>query len=291
MKPDIIRHMTLKDFGWLATVPLFAFVVVLIVPFFIGVGLTLTDWDGFGLSGFVGFENYTAAFADKRFGELLVLTFKYVFWVLLLTNIVAFGLALIITSKMRGTTLFRSAFFLPNLIGGILLGLIWQFVFNRVLVEVGQASGLPLFNGSWLSDPDRALWALIVVTVWQQSGYMMLIYIAGIMNIDTEIMEAASLDGAGPVRMIRHIVLPSIMHSVTICIFLTVKNAFMAFDINLSLTQGGPFRSTEMLPLNIYNEAFTYQNFGTAQAKAIILFIVVLVISLLQVHFSRRMEK
>ncbi len=284
------RVMTTKDFGLFAVVPLFAFVVVLIIPFFIGIALTFTDWNGFDMTGLVGLENYTAAFSDKRFGELLFLTFTYVFWVLIFTNFIAFGLALIITSKIKGTTLFRSAFFLPNLIGGILLGLIWQFIFNRVLVEFGQTLNIPLFSASWLSDPDKALWSLIVVTVWQQSGYMMLIYIAGIMNIDTEVMEAASLDGASSFRLIRDIMIPSMMQSFTICLFLTLKNAFMSFDINLALTNGGPFRSTELLTLNIYNEAFIYQNYGTAQAKAIVLFLIVLVISLAQVYFSRGKE-
>ena len=282
--------MTRLDFGVFAAVPLFAFIVVLIIPFLIGIGLTLTDWNGLDMTGFIGILNYQNAFSDKRFGELLFLTFTYVFWVLIFTNVIAFGLALIITSKIRGTTWFRSAFFLPNLIGGILLGLIWQFVFNRVLVAVGKSAGIPLLSGSWLSDPNLALWALIIVTVWQQSGYMMLIYIAGIMNIDTEVMEAASLDGASSFRMIRDIMIPSMMQSFTICLFLTLKNAFMSFDINLALTNGGPFRSTELLTLNIYNEAFLYQNYGTAQAKAVILFLIVLVIALAQVYFSRGKE-
>ena len=282
--------MTAKDFGIFALIPLFAFLVVLLVPFFIGIVLTFTDWNGFNMNGFVGWANYQEAFSDKRFGELLFLTFTYVFWVLIFTNIIAFGLALIITSKIRGATWFRSAFFLPNLIGGILLGLIWQFVFNRVLVAVGKTFGLPLLSGSWLSDPTLALWALIIVTVWQQSGYMMLIYIAGIMNIDTEIMEAAEMDGAGSFRRIKDIMIPSMMQSFTICLFLTLKNAFMSFDINLALTNGGPFRSTELLTLNIYNEAFLYQHYGTAQAKAIVLFLIVLVVSLAQVYFSRSKE-
>lgn len=291
MAHDRISSFGRKDFTIFASLPLFAFIIVLLIPFIAGVGLTFTDWNGFEMNGFVGLGNYQEAFSDKRFGELLLLTCVYVLWVLVLTNLVAFGLALIITSKIRGRNMFRSAFFLPNLIGGILLGLIWQFIFNRVLVEFGQTLGIPLFSGSWLSDPDRALWALVIVTVWQQSGYMMLIYIAGIMNIDEEIMEAASLDGAKRWQLVWYIMIPSIMHSFTICIFLTLKNAFMAFDINLSLTNGGPFRSTEMLTLNIYNEAFTYQNYGTAQAKAIVLFFIVLAISLLQVYLSRRSEK
>lgn len=282
--------MTAKDFGLFATIPLLAFIVVLIIPFIAGLVLTFTDWNGFDMSGFVGWANYQAAFSDKRFGELLLITFKYVFWVLLFTNIVAFGLALIITSNIRGRGAFRSAFFLPNLLGGILLGLIWQFVFNRVLVAFGKTLGIPFLSGSWLSDPNMALWSLIIVTVWQQSGYMMLIYIAGIMNIDSEIMEAAAMDGAGPFRKTIDILIPSMMQSFTICLFLTLKNAFMSFDINLALTNGGPFRSTELLTLNIYNEAFTYQNYGTAQAKAIVLFVIVLVISVLQVYLTRRKE-
>ena len=145
-------------------------------------------------------------------------------------------------------------------------------------------------SGSWLSDPNLALWSLIIVTVWQQSGYMMLIYIAGIMSIDTEVMEAAALDGASSFRMIKDIMIPSMMQSFTICLFLTLKNAFMSFDINFALTNGGPFRSTELLTMNIYKEAFSYQHYGTAQAEAIVLFLIVLVISLAQVYLTRRKE-
>ncbi|KHT65468.1 ABC transporter permease [Photobacterium gaetbulicola] len=279
-----------KDFFTFAFIPLFAFTTVLLIPFIMGVVLTFTNWNGFTVGEFVGLQNYINAFNDENFLRIFGLTLKYVLFCLIFTNIIAFGLALLITSGIKGENTLRSIFFMPNLIGGILLGFIWQFIFNRIFLTVGDMTGFEFLMVPWLSDPDMAFWSLVIVSVWQQSGYMMLIYIAGIMGVQKSLLEAASIDGASRSQVLRSIKIPMMMQSFTICLFLTLKNAFMMFDVNLALTKGGPYRSTELLTLNIYNEAFLYQNYGTAQAKAIILFLIVVIVAVAQVYFTKKKE-
>lgn len=280
----------LKYFFIFAAFPLFAFLVVLIIPFFLGAALSFTDWNGVQFSKLVGLQNYMKAFQDPRFVASMLLTFKYVFFSVILVNIVGFGLALLVTSNIRGKNVLRSIFFVPNLLGGVLLGFIWQFIFGRILVYFGGVTGIPIFGESWLTDPQMAFWAMVIVTIWQQAGYMMLIYIAGIVGIPNDMIEAASIDGASAVRQLFQIKMPLMAQSFTICLFMTLKNAFMMFDVNLALTKGGPYNATELITLNIYNDAFLNQNYGTAQAKAIMFFIVVSVIALIQVSISKRKE-
>lgn len=285
-----LKNNNVKDFFTFAFIPLFAFTTVLLIPFTMGVALTFTNWNGFTVGEFIGFQNYINALTDENFMSIFGITIKYVFYCLIFTNVIGFGLALLITSGIKGQNSLRSAFFMPNLIGGILLGFIWQFIFNRVFITVGDITGFELLLDPWLSEPDKAFWALVIVSVWQQSGYMMLIYIAGIMGVQKSLLEAASIDGASKFQILHAIKIPMMMQSFTICLFLTLKNAFMMFDVNLSLTKGGPYRSTELLTLNIYNEAFLYQNYGTAQAKAIILFLIVVVVAVAQVYFTKKKE-
>jgi raffinose/stachyose/melibiose transport system permease protein len=218
------------------------------------------------------------------------LTFKYTFWALLLTNVIAFALALLVTSGFKGQNFFRMGFFTPNLIGGVILGFIWQFIFTRILVYIGDGVGSELLANSWLADPKMALWALVLVGVWQNSGYMMLLYIAGLTGIPESLTEAASLDGANNWQILRKIKIPMMLPAFTTSIFLTLQRSFMVYDTNLSLTKGGPYRSTEMISMHVYNEAFLYQNYGTGQAKAIILFLIVAAIALTQVGIMKRKE-
>jgi len=280
----------MKYFLIFAAFPLFAFLVVLIIPFLLGATLSFTNWNGVQFSKLVGLQNYVNALQDPRFIGSMLLTFKYVFFSVILVNVVGFSIALLVTSNIRGKNILRSIFFVPNLLGGVLLGFIWQFIFSRILVYFGEATNLPLFSNSWLVDPNMAFWAMVVVTIWQQAGYMMLIYIAGIVGISSDMIEAASIDGASPIRQLFQIKMPLMAQSFTICLFMTLKNAFMMFDVNLALTKGGPYNATELITLNIYNDAFLNQNYGTAQAKAIMFFIVVSVIALIQVSISKRKE-
>lgn len=279
-----------KYFFIFAAFPLFAFLVVLLIPFVLGTLLSFTNWNGVQFSKLVGLQNYINAVRDPHFIECMLLTFKYVFFSVILVNVVGFSLALLVTSNIRGKNFLRSIFFVPNLLGGVLLGFIWQFIFSRILVYFGEATGIPIFSDSWLVDPKMAFWAMVIVTVWQQAGYMMLIYIAGIVGISNDMIEAASIDGASPIRQLFQIKMPLMAQSFTICLFMTLKNAFMMFDVNLALTKGGPYNATELITLNIYNDAFLNQNYGTAQAKAIMFFLVVSVIALAQVAISKRKE-
>lgn len=280
-----------KDFCMFALPGILCFAAVVILPFLYGVYLTLTDWNGVSrVKNFVGLENFAGVIKDAQFWSSLLLTFKYVIAVVLLVNILAFALAYLLTRGIKGQNFFRAGFFTPNLIGGIVLGYIWQFVFSRVFVNIGEATGWELFGVSWLSDPTMAFVALVVVSVWQLSGYMILIYVAGFMGLSEDVMEAASIDGASGWRKMRSIIMPLMMSSVTICLFLTLSRAFMVYDVNLSLTAGAPYGTTEMAAMHVYEKAFTSRQFGVGQAEAIILFIIVACISGLQVYITKKRE-
>ncbi|OMF28182.1 carbohydrate ABC transporter permease [Paenibacillus sp. FSL H8-0259] len=289
------KETTLKKkitvFSIFALIPLFVFTAVVIVPFIIGFVMTLTNWNGTSsVFQFIGFNNYKAAFSDNQFWVSLWLTIRYVFFTLILTNIVAFFLALLVTAGRKGQHFFRAGFFTPNLVGGIILGFVWQFIFARVLVYFGKTWGLDIFTYSWLGDTTKAFWALVIVGVWQNAGYMMLIYIAGLMSIPSSLSEAANLDGAGSFQQLFRIKIPMMISSFTICLFLTLQRSFMVYDTNLSLTKGGPYRSTEIIAMHVYDDAFIYRNFGSGQAKAIMLFLIVSLIVTLQVRVMKRME-
>ena len=280
-----------KDFCIFALPGLFCFLAVVIVPFLYGVYLTLTDWNGVSsVKNFVGLKNFAAMAKDAQFWSSLVLTFKYVIAVVVLVNVLAFLIAYLLTRGFKGQNFFRAGFFTPNLIGGIVLGYIWQIVFSRVFVSIGEATDWNLFEISWLSKPNTAFAAMVLVTVWQLSGYMILIYVAGFTGLDTEVMEAASIDGASGWKKMKNIILPLMMPSITICLFLTLSRAFMVYDVNLSLTGGAPYGSTEMAAMHVYEKAFTSRQFGTGQAEAIVLFLIVACISGIQVYITKKKE-
>ncbi len=280
-----------KDFCMFALPGLFCFLAVLVVPFLYGVYLTFTDWNGVSqVKNFVGLKNFAGVVKDGAFRTSLLLTFKYVIAVVVLVNVIAFFIAYLLTRGMKGQNFFRAGFFTPNLIGGIVLGYIWQFVFSRVFVNIGEQTGWSLFEVSWLSDPTKAFVALVVVTVWQLSGYMILIYVAGFMGLSEDVMEAASIDGASGWVKMKNIVLPLMMSSITICLFLTLSRAFMVYDVNLSLTAGAPYGTTEMAAMHVYEKAFTSRQFGVGQAEALILFVIVACISGLQVYLTKKQE-
>lgn len=280
-----------KDFCLFALPGMFCFFAVVIIPFLYGVYLTLTDWDGVSeVKNFVGLENFGAVLRDGQFWSSLLLTFKYVIAVVVLVNVIAFLLAYLLTRGIKGQNFFRVGFFTPNLIGGIVLGYIWQFVFSRVFVSIGETTGWELFGVSWLSDPDKAFAALVLVSVWQLSGYMILIYVAGFTGLSEDVMEAASIDGANGWVKMKNIVLPLMMSSITICLFLTLSRAFMVYDVNLSLTGGAPYGTTEMAAMHVYEKAFTSRQFGVGQAEAVILFLIVACISGLQIFITKKKE-
>lgn len=280
-----------KDFCIFALPGLFCFLVVVMVPFVYGIYLTLTDWNGVSsVKNFVGLSNFAAVMRDAQFWKSLLLTFKYVIAVVVLVNVIAFLLAYILTRGIKGQNFFRAGFFTPNLIGGIVLGYIWQFVFSRVFVSIGETTGWSLFEISWLSTPNKAFAALVLVSVWQLAGYMILIYVAGFMGLSEDVLEAASIDGASGWVKMKNIILPLMMSSVTICLFLTLSRAFMVYDVNLSLTGGAPYGTTEMAAMHVYEKAFTSRQFGVGQAEAFILFIIVACISGIQVYTTKKRE-
>lgn len=273
-----------------ASVPLAIFSIVLVVPFVNGVYYTFTDWDGFETTKLVGFSNYSKSFQDPTFWSTLRFTALFVVVSLILVNVVAFGLALIVTSNLRSKNFLRTFFFVPNLVGGVVLGVIWQFIFNSALVALANKYNWELFKQSWLQDTNKAFWALIIVTVWQSSGYMMIVYITGLISIETDVLEASQIDGASPLRTLFTIKIPLMAQAFTIALFLTLRGGFMAYDVNVALTGGGPFRTTELISLHIFQDAFANGNFGTGQSKAVVMFLIVALAALVQVTISKRYE-
>ena len=263
------RKKAITKFLAFGATPLIIFIGVLVYPFMQGLFLTFTDWDGFDYTKVEGIQNYKDSLTDPHFWTTMAFTLKFVVVSVILVNLVAFGLALLVTSKLKSSNLFRTFFFIPNLIGGVVLGVIWQFIFNTAITSVARKFNIPFFQDSWLNDTNKAFWALIIVTVWQASGYMMIIYITGLISIEPEVVEAATVDGASPFKLLTAIKIPLMAQAFTISLFLTMRNGFMAYDVNLALTGGGPFRTTELISMHIFQEAFAFGHFGTGQAKAV----------------------
>jgi len=279
-----------KRFLKFGLLPLAIFFVVLVIPFGQGLFLTFTDWDGFDYKSFTGIENYIESFQDETFWATLGFTGSFVIVSLVIINVVAFGLALLVTAKLRSANIFRTFFFVPNLIGGVVLGVIWQFIFNTAITATAKNFEWPILQDSWLNETDTAFWALIIVTVWQQSGYMMIIYITGLISIEQDVLEAARIDGASALRTLLSVKIPLMAQAFTISLFLTLRGGFMAYDVNVALTGGGPYRTTELISMHIFQDAFAYGNFGTGQSKAVLMFLIVATAALVQVTISKRLE-
>ena len=291
--PTVMHHRTIINIIFLFPL-LFTFAVTVIIPMFVGVFYSFTDWNGVTYTRMVGFENYAAMFKEPAFIWSLLLTVLFVVINMLLVNLVAFLLALLCTTKLKGVGFFRAAYFLPNLIGGIVLGYIWQFIFSNVLTTILKSPH------SALASTNTAFIAIIVVYVWQYAGYIMLIYINGLATVPKDVLEAAQIDGASDMTTLFQIKIPMIAATFTICTFLTLTSAFKQFDVNLALTNGvGTVRDfmgqrlsngTQMIALNIYNTAFARDMYGYAQAKAILFFIILACVSLIQVRISNKRE-
>lgn len=267
------------------------FCAVVIVPFIFGIYLTFTGWNGISSNmPFVGLANYAALLKDTEFWISLGRTILYAIFSVAFANIVAFGLAYLVTGKIKGSNFFRASFFTPNLIGGVVLGYIWQFVFNKAIVAIGEATGISLFSGSWLSDPTKAFWALVIVTVWQQSGYLMLIYIAGLMGVPEDLKEAARIDGCDEKKTNRYITIPMMIGTFTICLFLSITRSFVIYDVNITLTEGGPFGATRLAAMYVYNMAFSSKQYGLGQAEALVLFLVIAIIAVSQAFLGKSKE-
>ena len=262
-----------------------AFCVGFIWPFAQGIYLSFCQFITVSNAKWVGVSNYVKALSDTTFGDSFWFTVVFAFVSTILINGIAFAIALALTKEMKGTNIFRTVFFMPNLIGGIVLGYIWQILLNCVLSNVAQ----PLLA----LNSTAGFWGIIILMCWQQIGHMMIIYVAGLQNVPPDLLEAASIDGANAIQTLIKVKLPMLMSSFTICLFLTITNSFKLFDQNLALTAGEPAHATEMLALNIYNTFYARsgpQWKGIGQAKAVIFFILVVVISLSQLYATRSKE-
>ena len=259
-----------------------AFILGFIVPFLMGIWLSFCKFTTVTDARFVGFSNYVDALKDTVFRHSFWYTALFAIVSLIMINVFAFLLALALTQKMKGTNLFRTIFFMPNLIGGIVLGYIWQLIFNGVLASFGTALGLNEWYG---------FWGLIILVSWQQIGYMMIIYIAGLQSIPGDVMEAAQIDGASGIQRLFKVTIPMMMPSITICMFLSITNGFKLFDQNLSLTAGEPSKMSEMMALNIFNTFYGRTGWeGVGQAKAVLFFILVVGIGMIQLRATRSKE-
>ena len=260
----------------------FAFILGFIIPFILGVGLSFCKFTTVTDAKFIGFSNYVEALKDTVFRHSFWYTTLFAVTSLIVINILAFALAMALTQKLRGTNIFRTIFFLPNLIGGIVLGYIWQLIFNGILAKYETALALNEWYG---------FWGLIILVSWQQIGYMMIIYIAGLQSIPGDVIEAAQIDGASRFQRLWKVTVPMMMPSITICVFLSITNGFKLFDQNLSLTAGEPSKMSEMMALNIFNTFYGRTGWeGVGQAKAVLFFILVVAIGMVQLRMTRSKE-
>lgn len=275
---------TLKRWFPIFVMPtLIAFLIAFLIPFIIGIYLSFCEFRTVSDAKFIGFENYVMAFTENAdFLNALWFTVRFTVVSVILINVLAFALALILTKNILGTNIYRTVFFMPNLIGGIVLGYIWQVIINGILYK---------FEFSITSNAKFGFWGLVVLISWQMIGYMMIIYIAGIQNVPLDILEAAKVDGASKTRILFNIIIPSVMPSITICLFLTITNCFKLFDQNLALTAGAPSKQTQMMALDIYNTFYGKIGFeGVGQAKAVVFFLIVAAIALSQLYFTSKRE-
>lgn len=271
-----------KYFPIFALPTLFAFAIGFIIPFVMGIYLSFCEFTTVTDAKFVGLKNYLRIFTDDTFVHSLWFTALFTIVSVILINVIAFAIAMLLTKGIRGTNVFRTVFFMPNLIGGIVLGYIWNLILNGILAQFGRTL---VYNAKY------GFWGLVILLCWQQIGYMMIIYIAGIQNVPSDLIEAAKIDGATSAQTLRHVTLPMVMPSITICTFLTLTNGFKLFDQNLALTSGEPSGKSEMLALNIYNTFYTRNGWeGVGQAKAVVFFILVAAIAMLQNFLTRRKE-
>ena len=278
-----MQKMPKRYYAFFTLPTMIAFAISFFIPFLLGIYLSFTKFTTVTDSQWVGLSNYTRAFTDDQtFVNAAVFTVKFAIVSVVLINLLAFSLALLLTRKIRGTNLFRTVFFMPNLIGGIVLGYIWQLIINGVLINFGV---------DITYSADYGFWGLVVLMNWQMAGYMMVIYIAAIQAIPPELTEAAKIDGANSWQMLTGITIPLVMPAFTICTFLTVTNSFKLFDQNLALTAGAPARESAMLALDIFNTFYGRNGYeGVGQAKAVMFFLFVAAVVLMQLRFSRSQE-
>jgi raffinose/stachyose/melibiose transport system permease protein len=291
---------------WLFLAPvLFAFLVVIVIPFFLGVYYSFTNWSATARADdvlrVIGLANYAGILKDPSFTYSFILTVVYTLLNMAVINVVSFSLALLVTRKLKGRNVYRAGFFIPNLIGGLILGYIWQFIFNNAIPSIGTMLGFLSWANAenlLLAKSNTALLAMVLVGTWQYAGYIMVIYVAAIENIPQELVEAAQIDGASPLRRLFAITLPMASQAFTITLFLTLVNSFKQFDVNVSLTAGGPsamfmgqpIYGTQLLAMNIYNQGLKSDDMAGGQARAVVFFLVLVIVSVVQVSINKKRE-
>jgi raffinose/stachyose/melibiose transport system permease protein len=271
---------------------LIAFIMVIIIPFILGIYYSFTDWQGTGaVSQMVGFENYKGIFQEAGFLHSFLVTLLFTVLNIITVNVVAFVISLLVTSEIRGRNIYRAGFFVPNLIGGIVLGLVWQFIFSNILPSIGVSLGWEGLSKSLISNKDTVMFTMVTVNTWQYAGYIMLIYVAAIQGISKSVMEAAEVDGARYWTRVTRIQIPLMANAFTISLFLTLTNSFKMYDVNVALTNGGPAQSTESISFLIYNNGMAGGQFGFQSANAVLFFVVIVLISVFQLKFMGSKEE
>lgn len=274
---------------WLFLAPtILTKIIVVVIPLLFGVYYSFTNWDGLK-ADFIGSDNYIKLFQDKAFMTSLWFTVKFSVAAIIVMNIMGLGLALLVTSFIRTKNFLRTVFFMPNLIGGLILGFIWQFIFTKGFDSLGRALDIGWLQG-WLSTSLTGYWGMVIVMSWQMAGYIMIIYVAYLQAIPNEFNEAAEVEGANAFQKFRHITFPLVAPAFTVSLFLTLSEAFKIYDQNVSLTNGGPYDSTKMVSMDIVNTAFSLNQMAYAQSKAVVFFIIITIISLTQVYLNKKRE-
>ncbi|OAT83434.1 ABC transporter permease [Bacillus sp. MKU004] len=286
------KYKSLLTYAAFVGPALLFFLVIQILPFLMGVYYSFTSWNGVSsVVEWVGLDNYKQIFTnDETFFNSFMFTTKFMFAAVIISNLIGFGFALLLNAALKTRNILRTVFFIPNVIGGLLLGFIWQFIFVKGFASVGNMTDIAFFKMPWLGDEKTAFWGIVIVFAWQISGYMMVIYVAALQGVDSSLLEAARMDGASNWTLLTKIIIPLILPAFTICFFLTISMAFKIFDLNISLTGGGPFNSTQSVAINIYQEAFQNNRYGLGTAKSILFFVVVAIFTTFQVMLTKKKE-
>jgi ABC-type sugar transport systems, permease components len=293
MTAGLRRRIKSNGIYWLFILPiLLPFTIFFIIPFIMSAAYSLYKWNGISADmTFVGVKNYVMLFTDDSdYFTSLAFTIKYVVLDVVLCNVLALGLALLLDSKIHFKNAFRTVFFAPSVVSSVIAGFLWVFIYNEGSQSLYQLTKLGIFNTDWLGGANIAIFSMIIVALWQGAGYIMVIYLAGLQSVDSSLVEAAKIDGATGFQLFRHITLPLIMPSVTVSLFMTLSQAFRTFDLNISLTNGGPGKATLSLALDIYKEGFSNNAVGYAAAKAMVLFVIVLAITMFQLWATKSRE-
>lgn len=267
------------------------FFMFIFIPFIRSILYSFQDWDGIRSEiHWVGWKNYIGLFKDSNFARTITFTLKYVAATVIAYNVLGLLLAVALNTRLKMRNFLRTAFFLPTVMGLVVVGFLWNFIIKHMFPQLGQFMGIDLLKDNWLSLPSHSFWAIIIVTVWHGLGYYMIIYLAGLQGVSSDLKEAAEIDGAGKLTLFWSIILPLIRPSITICVFLSIVHGFKSFDLNYSLTMGGPYGTTESISYQIYQDAFSSDLFSYASAKAVIFFLILALFSVTQVALMKRKE-